>query len=257
MVSVLDALEYAHGEGFIHRDIKPANILMGPGGLPKIADFGLTRMISAETSTPSNMTAMQPETSGFLMGTPDYSSPEQITGLTTDQRTDLYSLGVMMYELLAGQLPRGNYTPLSRQIPGTYRLDAIVNRALSADPDHRFHTASEMKLAIGKQTATAKPAAALAQFVYGHASPWKLSAFIAISIGSALALLMIFTYGKSGWRDADYRGNDQSTGAVIESIQGTHYYCWRGDRVEFRTTSPLWSADVMLPMVAGVRPNNW
>ena len=94
---VLEGLMTAHASGILHRDIKPANLLIGADSLVKIVDFGLA---STKHSTQSRLTQ-----SGILVGTPEYISPEQITGTEMDARSDLYSLGVVLYEAMSGRQP--------------------------------------------------------------------------------------------------------------------------------------------------------
>ena len=93
VMEVLGALQYAHSEGVIHRDIKPANVLRLPDGSIKLLDFGIARITRAESLTPT----------AAIMGTPYYASPEQLKGEEVDRRTDIYSAGVMAYELLTGR----------------------------------------------------------------------------------------------------------------------------------------------------------
>jgi len=102
---VCDALAYAHGNGLIHRDIKPANIMVDTQGRVKVADFGLAKAVDAQTGfTQSNM----------AVGTPDFVAPEAlIPGMPVDGRADLYAVGVMLYQMLTGQVPRGAFKPAS------------------------------------------------------------------------------------------------------------------------------------------------
>lgn len=142
---VADALTYAHQHGVIHRDIKPANIIMLRNGQIKVADFGIARL----------STNSQTET-GIIMGTPSYMSPEQISGKKVDGRSDLFSLGVVMYELLSGirpfqgneltellrNLTRGNFTPLNEITPGLpVSCYAVVDKLLQKALTRRYKSA--------------------------------------------------------------------------------------------------------------------
>jgi predicted Ser/Thr protein kinase/predicted amidophosphoribosyltransferase len=136
------ALEYAHDQGIVHRDIKPSNIMINSQNVVKVADFGLagimTRRHPGETTHDSAM---------GRMGTPSYMSPEQKENpLAVDGRTDIFSLGVVLFELLAGRKPELPLGKLPSELAPSAdpRLDAIVSRCLCIDPDERYQTASEL-----------------------------------------------------------------------------------------------------------------
>ena len=137
---ICDALQYAHDEGIVHRDIKPANILMDKKGRVKIADFGLAKLLGKATADPTLTATAQ------VMGTPHYMAPEQITGTReVDHRADIYSLGVVFYEMLTGQLPVGRFAPPSRKVQVDVRLDEIVLKALEQEPQRRYQQVSEVR----------------------------------------------------------------------------------------------------------------
>ncbi|RYD33738.1 MAG: serine/threonine protein kinase, partial [Verrucomicrobiaceae bacterium] len=140
---VCDALQYAHSQGFVHRDIKPGNILVDTGGRVRIADFGLTKLLGGETGPAAGRTL-----TGAVLGTPEYTAPEQLRGGTVDHRADIYSLGVMLYEMLTGDLPRGAWALPSQRAAADVRLDEVVTRAMQNEPDKRYQQASEVKTAI-------------------------------------------------------------------------------------------------------------
>jgi beta-lactam-binding protein with PASTA domain/predicted Ser/Thr protein kinase len=145
---ILSALRFAHRHGIVHRDIKPHNVLVDADGRVKVTDFGIAR------AGASQMTE-----AGSIVGTAQYLSPEQARGTDVDQRSDLYSLGIVLYELLTGTLPFNGDTPVeiamkhlstipeapSARRPDVPRdLDLIVTRALAKDPDDRYQSAEEM-----------------------------------------------------------------------------------------------------------------
>jgi eukaryotic-like serine/threonine-protein kinase len=178
---VLDALGYSHRAGIIHRDIKPANVMLTTNGTVKVMDFGIARAV-ADTSATMTQTAA-------VIGTAQYLSPEQARGETVDARSDLYSTGCLLYELLTGRPPFTGDSPVSvayqhvREAPVppsqidpeiSPDIDAIVLKALAKDAGDRYQSAREMKADItrvlaGQQatalvprTAAAPPPAALA-----------------------------------------------------------------------------------------------
>ncbi|MHC4779426.1 MAG: serine/threonine protein kinase, partial [Planctomycetota bacterium] len=137
---ICTALEYAHAEGIIHRDIKPENILIDKQGRVKIADFGLSRIVRGEEKV-DRITQ-----SKMVMGTPDYMAPEQrADSKGVDHRADIFSLGVIFYEMLTGELPMGHFPPPSeRDIRIDVRLDEIVLKVLQKDPEKRYQRASDI-----------------------------------------------------------------------------------------------------------------
>jgi serine/threonine-protein kinase len=145
---ILSALRFAHRHGIVHRDIKPHNVLVDAEGRVKVTDFGIAR------AGASQMTE-----AGSIVGTAQYLSPEQARGTGVDQRSDLYSLGIVLYELLTGTLPFNGDTPVEiamkhlsqmPELPSATRpelpheLDLVVTRALAKDPDDRYQSAEEM-----------------------------------------------------------------------------------------------------------------
>jgi ankyrin repeat protein/predicted Ser/Thr protein kinase len=137
---ICDALQFAHDAGVVHRDIKPENILVDRKGRVKIADFGLAKILG-QTGDQSRLTDAQQ-----VMGTAHYMAPEQIEKpLEVDHRADIYSLGVVFYELLTGELPIGRFQPPSRKIEVDVRVDEVVLKTLSKEPQLRYQNASEIK----------------------------------------------------------------------------------------------------------------
>jgi predicted Ser/Thr protein kinase len=157
-----DALQFAHDRGIVHRDIKPENLLLDKSGRVKVADFGIAKMLGAgdgggrtgESAAPENATQS-------AVGTPGYIAPEQKTDpRRVDSRADIYSLGVVFYEMLTGELPGRRLEPPSRKVHIDVRLDEIVLRALEQKPELRFQQVSEVKTMVENLAGTHPPAAA-------------------------------------------------------------------------------------------------
>ena len=151
---LLSALDYAHKQGIVHRDIKPANLLIEPGGRVKLTDFGVARMQDSGEAT---------RTQGSMVGTLKYMSPEQVQGQKTDSRADLFSVGVLLYQLLTDKRPfdGDNDFSIIHQIightpapPSSFNarlpsaIDAVVSRALAKDREQRFATARDFASAL-------------------------------------------------------------------------------------------------------------
>ena len=167
---ICEALQFAHNEGVLHRDIKPENILLNSKGRVKIADFGIAKLVGADMAAfgvppsggldrlkpglqtaPANLTE-----TGKALGTPQYMAPEQIEHpQDVDQRADIYSLGVVFYEMLTGELPLGRFAPPSEKSTVDPRVDEVVLRALEKERERRTQTAGEVRTQV--ETIAAMP----------------------------------------------------------------------------------------------------
>jgi serine/threonine-protein kinase len=150
-LKICDALDYMHKHGVVHRDLKPENIMVDAADNIKLIDFGIAMKEDARRLTFAGPSPM--------LGTPDYISPEQVKGMRGDQRSDIYALGIMLYEMLTAETPfagpnplavmnerlLNDATPVRKQRPEVSReLEEILYRALEKEPRHRYQTASEM-----------------------------------------------------------------------------------------------------------------
>ncbi|MCI0356979.1 MAG: serine/threonine protein kinase [Planctomycetaceae bacterium] len=154
---ICDALQYAHDEGVVHRDIKPENILLDKRGRVKIADFGLSKLVAGGGRMPERSLTGTHQ----MMGTVRYMAPEQLEGAkAVDHRADIYSLGVVFYEMLTGELPLGRFAPPSQKVEVDVRLDEVVLRTLEKEPQRRYQQAGEVKTAV-QTIAGVKPSAPL------------------------------------------------------------------------------------------------
>ncbi len=149
---ICEALQFAHDEGIVHRDIKPENILLDKKGRVKIADFGIAKIMGREEPDVAIT-----ETSNAI-GTPHYMAPEQMEKpKTVDHRADIFSLGVVFYEMLTGELPLGKFAPPSHRVQVDVRLDEVVLRALEKEPERRYQRISQVKTAVDTIASTTPP----------------------------------------------------------------------------------------------------
>ena len=137
IVEMCHGLDHAHSAGMLHRDIKPANVLIDDEAQPKIVDFGLARPLGEE------------QNDGVVFGTPGYTAPEVISNpFAVDQRSDIFSMGVMLYEMLTGKLPDNPVIPASVLTHTDPRFNTILDKAINPNPDLRYSTAGDMAAAL-------------------------------------------------------------------------------------------------------------
>ncbi len=188
---VAGALQYAHERGLIHRDVKPANILLSAEGRALLSDFGIVRLVQKD-DTSATLTRI-----GSFVGSPEYAAPEMVVGEAIDHRVDVYALGVILFQMLTGQLPFSGSTPVSlmmmqaQQPPPTPRsinpdippaVEAVILKALAKKPDERFQSVAEFMATL--RAASAAPSVGMG---YGQAS--------APGVGTIGDLPTISTYG--------------------------------------------------------------
>jgi serine/threonine protein kinase len=236
---IAEALDHAHQQGIVHRDVKPSNVLLQDGKWALLMDFGLAKML---TST-SNITA-----SGTGVGTPDYMSPEQAQGLTIDQRTDIYSLGIMLYQMLTGEVPFHAETPMAvmlKQVVETPSLphlhnpsirpavDEVIMKAIAKSPADRYARATdlagayEMALDSGATLpTTAAPTLAGAPAIERRRSPWPIVAGIALALMAVIAVVALVLSTRSNPTPSTVQLGatllDDFSGATIDSTQWTY-----------------------------------
>jgi uncharacterized protein (TIGR03067 family) len=218
-----DALQYAHDLGIVHRDIKPENLLVDKDGRVKVADFGIAKMLGADQAG----TALAESN---LVGTPQYMAPEQTKHSTgVDTRSDIYSLGVVFYEMLTGELPAKPIVAPSRVVRVDVRLDEIVLRALEQSPERRYQTAAELRTQVesfvsdpanhrnghtriepGPRSAASSGTSGQVRFALGLLLSGILAAALLAAlhrldqaglIFSGACLLLAFALGVASWRE--------------------------------------------------------
>jgi hypothetical protein len=165
-----DALQYAHGQGVLHRDIKPENILLDAEGRVKIADFGIAKIVGEPGTVADDFTLTR---TGARVGTPHYMAPEQVERPeAVDHRADIYSLGVVFYELLTGELPLGRFQAPSAKATLDARVDEIVFRALAKERELRQQSAGQVKAEVEGLGALA------GKMARGRMGGWKVAVTI-------------------------------------------------------------------------------
>ena len=194
---ICDALHAAHKQGIVHRDIKPANILITRDGYVKLADFGLA---CPEEQDDGGLTS-----SNVVMGTAAYMAPEQRAG-HTDHRSDIYALGVMLYEMLTGKRPQGVFDPPSVRVQVDVRLDEVVIKALQQEPERRYQQVSEMKTDVERirttPPGTKLPPNGQPPAVSKPASASSLASRKSLSLAAAIVVTLLAIGGFFLWKKA-------------------------------------------------------
>jgi eukaryotic-like serine/threonine-protein kinase len=197
---VAHGLAFAHEHGIVHRDVKPQNVLLDAGGAPKVADFGIARSLGPR-STADTLTK-----TGTVLGTSEYVAPEQVLGIGADERSDQYSLGVLLYELLVGKPPYSGATFMevalrhvhdpvpsvrSRRRDVPPRVEALVARALAKNPEERFPSmeifAGELEASLAT---TPAPRASTMAVVQAHVPNWAPAGLLVLAVLVAAGALV-------------------------------------------------------------------
>jgi serine/threonine protein kinase len=218
---ICEALQYAHNEGILHRDIKPENILLDAKGRVKIADFGIAKLAGDESGPIgriSRMGAPNLTQAGRTLGTPNYMAPEQLANAgDVDHRADIYSLGVVFYEMLTGELPLGRFAPPSEKSNADPRVDEVVLRALEKEKARRYASADEVRTQV--ETLAATPGSSGRDEAQTEPPPstsrmrWNFWSVLGSALGACL--WMPATAIASGWSGAGVALSDLTAAGVL------------------------------------------
>ena len=207
---ICSALKFAHEEGVLHRDIKPENILIDSRGQVKIADFGIAKLVGQEESENFTLTM-----EGSLLGSPQYMAPEQIeTPGDVDQRADIYSLGVVLYEMLTGELPIGRFALPSEKAAIDARIDEIVLRTLEKEREARFQSAEEVRTEVAAFEKSGPPVRE------GSSGRWLAMTGAVLQLGPGLGLVGCAVAGLFHAFDVGSSGNTLTATELSRDISG-------------------------------------
>jgi serine/threonine-protein kinase len=258
-VQIADGLAFAHEHGLVHRDVKPQNVLITPDGDAKVTDFGIARSLDVEHGVTQT---------GTVLGTSNYLSPEQASGRPTTRATDVYSLGVVLYELLTGEVPfpgenfvavamrHVNETPpdvLERRPDVPLRLAAAVDRALEKDPARRFPSmdqfAWELRQCLAELDAPDDARTVVARrTVVDESRPTRLRTrrrrtpvFILVATLLAVAAIVIGILGLGGAKGKEHAsgGSGGGTGTAAVTLRGVGDYDPQGNGGEHSASASL------------------
>ena len=250
-----DALQAAHDLGVVHRDIKPENVLLDRAGKVKIADFGLAKLAGELEPTLTR--------DSMAMGTLHYMAPEQLQGAhAVDHRADIYSLGVVFYEMLTGALPLGRFAPPSQRVQVDVRVDEIVLRTLEQEPSRRYQHAVEVKTdvqAMGAQRAPEvasapksgepEPLQPPALAPQSRAHKWRVTALVAWALLFPMLARFLSSWGWAGYALLGLQGIVWLYGIALENLLGNPEL--RAEHARRRPLGRLASA-VGFALVAGL-----
>jgi serine/threonine protein kinase len=241
---ICEALQFAHDHGIVHRDIKPENLLLDRDGHVKITDFGIAKMMGPDADTMSLTGAVD------VIGTPHYMAPEQIEKpADVDHRADIYSLGVVFYELLTGELPLGRFAAPSSRVQVDVRLDEVVLRSLEKEPAKRYQQVSQVKTRLDTIAGSPPPTDAPVRL-----RRWPVNAVPAAVLYVLQALLVAvsahyypgmwgpaeFGMQASPWHDPFRWLALHALALVIAYIAWgvLHHSCWSVLPARYRATTP-------------------
>jgi tRNA A-37 threonylcarbamoyl transferase component Bud32 len=244
---ICEAIQFAHEQGVLHRDIKPENILLDTQGRVKIADFGIAKLVG-EDAPDLTLTL-----SGARLGTPTYMAPEQVEHPgTVDHRADIYSLGVVFYELLTGELPLGRFAPPSAKADLDARVDDIVMRALAKERELRQQSAGEVKTEVETVAASPRNAVAAAAPAAGPAPrSWSVKSWIGswlLVFAGVVGALLVFVAGRTVHDLGMGRSRTQPVELVVFLVvSGAALLCWRLGRRLHGQSEPAVPAEPIVP----------